>query len=276
MANRNRQGRRYYCCRTNHDIPGISECAGFALPAEAVERLTLAALNSFLNDDASVRKGFRERLRNLKAEMAELSLLCAPVQEEIESIEAQKRRAGDAYVKGIWNKERLDEEVAAIEKRLKALEQRRGDYDANIGRLRQLESEGDRLERALRDGRLRLTHRGELKVARAHDDPLKGNGQGRGLHKGIEAFEKRAYVSSDAVWSGQRELLEALELTVHVWPDRLELRGWGSVTLTGELETGDVDLAIDGLKPRGDDEPYLQKESRNSSAIRLNVSGFSK
>ena len=83
-------------------------------------------------------------------------------------------------------------------------------------------------------------------------------------------------MSSDAVWSGQHELMEALELTVHVWPDRLELRGWGSVTLTGELETGNVDLEIDGVKPRGDDESYLQKESRNSSAIRLNASGSSK
>ena len=83
-------------------------------------------------------------------------------------------------------------------------------------------------------------------------------------------------MSSDAAWSGQRELLEALGLTVHVWPDRLELRGWGSVTLTGDLDMGDVDVEIDDLKPRGDDEPYLGKESRNSSAIRLNVSGCSK
>ena len=64
--------------------------------------------------------------------------------------------------------------------------------------------------------------------------------------------------------------------TVHVWPNRLELKGWGSVTLTGELETGAVDLEIDGLKPRGDDEFYDQKGSKNSSAIRLNVSGRSK
>jgi len=143
-------------------------------------------------------------------------------------------------------------------------------------RLRQVESEGDRLERALREGRLHLTHRGQLKIARAHDDPLNGNGQGRGLHRGIEAFQKRAYVSSDAVWPGQRELLSALELTVHVWPNRLELKGWGSVTLTGELETGDVDIEIDGLRPRGDDESYDQRGPRNSSAIRLNVWGCSK
>ena len=70
--------------------------------------------------------------------------------------------------------------------------------------------------------------------------------------------------------------MSALELTVHVWPDRLQLKGWGSVTLTGELETGDVDLEIDGLKPRGDDESYVQKGTKNSSAIRLNVSGCSK
>ena len=48
------------------------------------------------------------------------------------------------------------------------------------------------------------------------------------------------------------------------------------MTLTGELETGDVGLEIDGLKPRGDDEFYDQKGSKNSSAIRLNVSGRSK
>ena len=64
----------------------------------------------------------------------------------------------------------------------------------------------------------------------------------RGLRKGIEAFEKPAYESSDTVWPGQRQLLEALELTVQVWPDRLELRGWGAVTLTGELAMGDVDI----------------------------------
>ena len=275
-ANRNKQGRRYYNCRTNHDIPGISECAGFALSAEVVEHLTLAALNTFVNDDAALRKAFQERLRNVKAEMAELSLLCTPVADEIRSIEEQKRRAGDAYVKQVWSTERFDSEVAAIDKRLKALEQRRGDYDANIQRLREVESEGDRLEQALREGRLHLTQRGELKIARSRDDLLKGNGKGRGLHRGIEAFQKRAYVSSDAVWPGQRELLSALELTVHVWPDRLQLKGWGSVTLTGELETGDVDLEIDGLRPRGDDEFYDQKGSRNSSAIRLNVSGCSK
>lgn len=263
-ANRNRQGRRYYYCRRNHDIPGISECAGFALSAEVVERLTLAALHNFLNDDAAVRMAFQERLRNVETEMAELSLLCAPVEEEIRSIEEQKRRAGEAYVKQVWSKERFDDEVAAIDKRRKALEQRRGDYDANIQRLRQVKSEGDRLERALKEGRLHLTRRGQLKTARSNDDSLKGNEKGRGLHKGIEAFETMAYVSSDAVWSGQHDLMEALELTVHVWPDRLELRGWGSVTLTGELETGDINLEIEGLKPHGDDESYLQKESRNS------------
>ena len=78
------------------------------------------------------------------------------------------------------------------------------------------------------------------------------------------------------VWPGQRQLLEALELTVHVWPNRLELKGWGSVTLTGELAMGDVDIQIDGLEPQGDEEPYLPEESRNSSATRLNVSGCSK
>ena len=99
--------------------------------------------------------------------------------------EEQKRRAGDAYVKQVWSTERFDSEVAAIDKRLRALEQRRGDYDANIQRLREVESEGDRLERALREGRLHLTQRGELKIARSRDDLLKGTGKGRGLQRGI-------------------------------------------------------------------------------------------
>ena len=46
--------------------------------------------------------------------------------------------------------------------------------------------------------------------------------------------------------------------------------------MTGELATGDVDIQIDGLEPRGAEESYLPEESRNSSAIRLNVSGCSK
>ena len=52
-----------------------------------------------------------------------------------------------------------------------------------------------------------------------------------------------------------------------MWPNRLELKGWGSVTLTGELAMGDVDIQIDGPEPPGSEESYLPEESRNSSAI---------
>ena len=65
--------------QTRNVVKSICAIDPHALDAPVALGLTAVTLNLFLSDDAPVRKTSQERLRDLKAEMAELTLLCASV-----------------------------------------------------------------------------------------------------------------------------------------------------------------------------------------------------